>query len=78
MRNGLQESLEEYAARHGVRPAVARPFWRRDGLGILGGLDDKSGLPWDFGGGWFDASTFAGVCRCGVGVVVPTAKVVWE
>lgn len=37
-RLGLRESLEQYAARHGVSPAEARPDWRSDGALALGAL----------------------------------------
>lgn len=35
-RAGLSESLESYAARHGMHPHEARPYWRAEGLLLLG------------------------------------------
>lgn len=35
-RNGLAESLEEYAARAGATAFDARPFWRAEAMRLLG------------------------------------------
>lgn len=35
-RNGLSESLEDYAKRRGVSADDARPLWRAEGLAFLG------------------------------------------
>jgi hypothetical protein len=58
-RNGLSESLEEYAARHAATPGEARPEWRAWGLEALGALGDEG-----------REDTCAGKCRVAPGVAV--------
>lgn len=58
-RHGLRESLDQYAARHGVPAHHARPFWRTGAVVALGG---KVGV----------FNVFDSICRIAPGFTVPT------
>jgi hypothetical protein len=45
IRNGLRESLEEYARRLGVKVAHARLAWRLEGLRLLGVEHARAAAP---------------------------------